>query len=489
MKYLLLPLAAAILTGCANLSTSQPGSRLDGSGYPVEVCAPRYAGVAASCQLSGAGSKQVWRANLISDGKLYIGGALRVGSDGKIEATGCQVANDDAVVVDCPGALLSAGLINLHEHIDYSYQQPPQPPKLTWQHRHEWRKLLPAERGFEGDAPKDPQARTEVSERAMLRHALSGTTALAGAKDYRVFLRNLKLVDGQLATPAGKPVTDNTFPLNDARSMQWPLAPCTREQLAQIKFDPAHPYVPHVGEGTNDGARHEIDCVLDAIRDKASPSAFIHAVAVAGPQLQRLAEQKVAVVASPRSNFQLYGRTAPLAEFKQAGVNIALGTDWSPSGSLTELDEARCLARYNRDSLQSLFSGADIHRMMTENAAAAVGLQGQLGKLAVGEQADFVLFDTEARPSLGAVLEHSALRQTLAVFIGGRAASLPSSWAGKLPQLEHCMADPRDLCGQQRTICGAHPQRNLAQLLQQATYTIDDAKICQPQPTNDCVLR
>ena len=159
----------------------------------------------------------------------------------------------------------------------------------------------------------------------------------------------------------------------------------------------------------------------------------------------------------------------------------------SPSGSLTQLDEARCLERYNRDSLNGLFSWSDLHRMMAENGAKAVGLQGQIGKLAVGEYADIVILDTGGHRSLGEVLENSALKETIAVFIGGRAASFPSAWAGNLPTLDNCAADPRNLCGQQRTVCGANPQRSLNQLLQQSIYKIDDAKICTPQPTDDCV--
>ncbi|HYD79428.1 MAG TPA: amidohydrolase family protein [Paucimonas sp.] len=493
----LLSACAVLLTGCAQLSPVATDARtaksvFDGGGYPVAVCNADYSGRSASCTVSGSGPNRIVRANVISNGILYVGGALLIGGDGRIQAAGCEVPAAPAITFDCPGALASAGFMNLHEHIDYSYQQPPRPPALKWEHRHEWRKLSDEERGFAGNAPKDEQVRAEVSERAMLRHALSGSTAVSGAKTYRAFLRNLGLEDGgPLAMPLGRRVVDDTFPLNDGGSKEWPKAPCDAAQIAGIKLRalPEHPYVPHVGEGTNDGARHEVDCMLDAVRAKATPNAFIHGVAITDAQIARLKEQRVAVVLSPRSNFQLYGKTAPLAKLKQAGVTLAMGTDWSPSGSLTQLDEMRCLARHNRDRLQGLFSWADLHRMMTENGAQAVGLQGQVGALAVGELADLVLLDTGGRRSLGEVLERSALAETVAVFVGGRAASFPRAWEGKLAQLENCSPDPRDLCGQQRTVCGVNPARGLDRLLGQAAYTIDDARICRPQPTDDCVER
>jgi cytosine/adenosine deaminase-related metal-dependent hydrolase len=212
-------------------------------------------------------------------------------------------------------------------------------------------------------------------------------------------------------------------------------------------------------------------------------------VAISGPQIERLKQQNVAVVLSPRSNLELYGATAPVAALKAAGVTLGLGTDWSPSGSISLLDEARCLSRYNRDNLNGLLSAADLHRMMTSDGAKAVGLQGHVGALAAGEWADVVIFDTAGRRNLSEILENSALPETLAVLIGGRAAMTPATWAGKLPQLENCSVDPRDLCGSQRLICGANSQRPVSKLLQQAVYTIDDGRLCRPQPTNDCVVR
>lgn len=67
--------------------------------------------------------------------------------------------------------------------------------------------------------------------------------------------------------------------------------------------------------------------------------------------------------------------------------------------------------------------------MMTSEGARAVGLQGAIGALAPGEWADLVIFDTEGRTALDQILERTALRQTLAVMIGGRIASAPQAWA------------------------------------------------------------
>lgn len=498
---------------------AQTTPMFDGGGYPVVMCNADYIGRQAACTISGnakpgnakpdnAGpdsSHQRFVSNIISDGKIYIGGSMMVAANGRIESVGCatlatapaktpaktpaKAPDTDIKTIDCPGALISAGFVNLHEHIDFSYQPLADAPKQKWQHRHQWRRLNDAERGFEVDAPKDKTVRAEVAERAMLRHALSGTTTLLGSKHYSGFLRNLRRPASTLTAPttptiSTQPVIQSSFPLKDFSSKQWLTAPCSEEIKTSVRQKPDLPYVYHIGEGTNKGAQLEIDCMLNAVKNKRAPNAFIHAIATSKAQAKQLKAQNLAVVLSVRSNLRLYGATAPIGSLKKAGVALAMGTDWSRSGSLTMLDEARCLAR-NTDK-NSLLNAADLHRIMTNNGAKAVGLQDEIGRLAAGQMADLVIFDTQGRNSLAELLASSALQQTIAVFVGGRAANIPPHWLAKLPTLEHCIADPRDLCGQKRVVCGANQSNRLKTILGQQMYSIDDNQICAPAPTNDC---
>lgn len=464
--------------------------QFDGSGYAVTVCDAAYAGEQGRCDIAGVGTAIHLKGIVISQDRILVGGEISIDKDGRITDVGCSVPKGDSVVLDCPGVLISPGFINLHEHIEYSYEQPPSPPTPRWEHRNQWRAASPAERGFDYSAPKDEGIRAEVSERAMLRHMLSGTTAVVGANDYSAFVRNLKKTNIVLGTPSNVPVMDETFPLQDVKSSDAITTPCSASTIASIRrsIDARNPYVAHVGEGINQGAGYEVDCMLESTKVKTTPNAFVHVVAVTPEQITRLVGQHTSVVLSPRSNFQLYGATASIPALQQAGVNLALGTDWAPSGSLTMLDEMRCLAVYNKRNLSGYLTWADIHRMATRNAARAVGLEGQLGSLSPGRLADMALIDAQGRRSLGEVLARAADKETLAVFIAGKGASFPSSWTEKLPgTLENCQEDPRALCGEQRMICGAANARPLAALLALKTYVIDDAKLCRPQPTDDCV--
>jgi large repetitive protein len=477
-----------------------------GDGYTVEECDASYATAkTAACTVSnvsvtgtpGPKVRQWFRGNIISNGKVYVGGSIIVGADGKITEAGClapsqEVLNAKAdVLIDCKNAIISAGFINLHEHINYSHQQPGAPGEVmavpVWTHRHDWRKLNKGDAGYINQGKATTAA---VTQHAMLRHMLSGTTSVSGAGAMQIFARNLNLpADVVMGTPWGLAVRENTFPLFDAGTKALQAAPCVDPQLANIRInvDITSAYLAHVGEGTSTSAaaQNEIDCVLAAISEKTTPSAFVHGVAATDKQIDTMAAKGVGVVLSPRSNFRLYGASAPFKKFKDKGVLLALGTDWAPSGSLTMLDEVRCLKKHT----EGIFDAAGLHRIMTENGARAVGLEGKIGKLAVGEFADLVIFDNQGIDGVEAMLVFSALKNTLAVFVGGHAVSYPSSWNASFSKMGVCEADTRDLCSQKRMVCGTAKAGDLANIVGNPEYKVNDADICELTPTTDCTAR
>ncbi len=125
--------------------------------------------------------------------------------------------------------------------------------------------------------------------------------------------------------------------------------------------------------------------------------------------------------------------------------------------------------------------------MLTSAGARAVGLQGQVGALAPGELADLVIFDTEGRRSLGEILERSALPQTLAVLIGGRIASAPLAWSGPLAAARSMQRRPAQPAASSAWWAARMRSSRSRRCCSKAVYTIDDARLCRPQPTDDCV--
>ena len=462
----------------------QTDAVFNGDGYAVTICDKNYVGRAIKCNLSGSGHFLRVKGTIVSGNHILVGGEMLIQSDGRIINVGCRIQKNQSVTLDCPGALISPGFINLHEHIEYSYQRPNYPPKAHWNDRDEWRAASAKERGFLDEKPTDDTQVEDVSERAMLRHLLSGTTSVAGAKQVRAYTRNLGIVYGTLGSPANTPVDSDTFPIKHSNLA---TKPCQKNSEAGVQFNPSNAYVAHVGEGIDQHAHCEIDVMLAALQDKKTPNAFIHGVALDQTQINRLKKQNISIVLSPRSNFELYGVTSPIPQLKHSGINMALSTDWSVSGSLTMSDEMRCLAHYNQHYLNHVLSWAEIHQMATRNAARAVGLDDKIGELVPGKLADFIVIDTESKRSFGEVLNQTAYAQITAVFISGKGVNFPASWKSKLPfVLENCAIDPRNLCGQSRIICGANDAHSLLSILASKTYRIDDSILCYPESPVVC---
>lgn len=75
-----------------------------------------------------------------------------------------------------------------------------------------------------------------------------------------------------------------------------------------------------------------------------------------------------------------------------AGVTVALGSDWAPSGSKNLLGELK-VARIYADSTSIDLSDLDLVRMATTNPARMLGWAPHLGSLEPGKRADLLVLD------------------------------------------------------------------------------------------------
>ena len=121
-------------------------------------------------------------------------------------------------------------------------------------------------------------------------------------------------------------------------------------------------FLPHIAGGQR-LARNEFVCTSQAAdggQDLLEPqSAYVHAIALSAPDYAAMAASGTALVWSPRSNIRLYGNTAAATLADRAGVSIALGTNWIPTGSMNLLRELRCADSFNQDHLGGYFSAED----------------------------------------------------------------------------------------------------------------------------------
>jgi hypothetical protein len=225
------------------------------------------------------------------------------------------------------------------------------------------------------------------------------------------------------------------------------------EPLDPESFAAAGSFQAHVAEGVDANAENEIGCVLDVLRQGVSmPSAFVHFIAATTEDAVTLSENDMSVVWSPRSNIALYGHTANVTLLDRLGVNIALGSDWLPSGSMNMLRELSCAADYSDTYLDGYFSSYDLWKMATWNAAASFGLQDELGSIAPGYLADIAIFSDGPSADPYTDLMHAADSDLLLALRDGKAL------AGRAPLVRAMGADCETLpvelaCGEERSVC------------------------------------
>ncbi len=121
-----------------------------------------------------------------------------------------------------------------------------------------------------------------------------------------------------------------------------------------------------------------------------------HGVHFAPAEMPRLARAGVSVTHCPCSNQVLGSGHCRVCELEAAGVSVGLGVDGSASADSSNLMQevrAAFLVQRGRYGVTRV-SHKDAFRWATEGSAACIG-RPELGRIAVGAQADFALFSLD----------------------------------------------------------------------------------------------
>jgi 5-methylthioadenosine/S-adenosylhomocysteine deaminase len=126
-----------------------------------------------------------------------------------------------------------------------------------------------------------------------------------------------------------------------------------------------------------------------------------HCVQADEEEIALLAEHDAAVAHCPRSNAVLGCGVAPLAELRAAGIRVCIATD-SPAStpSLDMFDELRAAiaTARAREQRPEALTAADALELATLGGARALGLDGELGSLVPGKQADLTVLSFAETP-------------------------------------------------------------------------------------------
>ncbi|HXU72642.1 MAG TPA: thrombospondin type 3 repeat-containing protein [Polyangia bacterium] len=471
--------------GCEADCTMTPPATGGNGGPTVIECAhasdpPLASGV---CSVTaGSAAQLITGGSVLLPGKVLHGGQVLVDDSGVIQCVDCDctgaAAAAGATMIACPTGVVSPGLINPHDHVTYDQESPAADTGERFEQRNDWRLGL---RGHT-KIPSTSKSSADALHWNELRFLLGGATSEIGSGGTAGFLRNLDVAGAAQEGLVAKQAVDNdTFPLDSSSQLESGCAYTAFPSQVNLASDLA--YQAHVSEGIDDVARNEFLCLSGAMggMDITAPhTSFVHAVGLLPADYQKMAQTRTSLIWSPRSNVRLYGDTAMVTTADRLGVQIALGTDWTPSGSINLLRELACADSLNTNYFAKHFTDEQLWLMVTRNAAASVNYDDVLGTLKPGAFADIAIFDGSTNKDHRAVI--AGAPETVAlVERGGKALYGDADVVNALAT----GCDPVSICGGNKAVCAMSETGKSFMDLQTANSSSYAAFFCNGPPADE----
>lgn len=145
--------------------------------------------------------------------------------------------------------------------------------------------------------------------------------------------------------------------------------------------------IAHLAEGRRDDEYNKKEYEIVKLMGLDVPKMnFVHGVGIPKETYPELATKDIGLIWSPFSNLILYSQTLDIAAALQSGVNVAIGSDWVPTGTKSVLEEVKIARNYilkdmDSEGLVNVFSGGTgnhakidevLFKMMTENPARMI---------------------------------------------------------------------------------------------------------------------
>lgn len=329
--------------------------------------------------------------HIVTDDGAYPGWVVFDTSDGTIIdiCDGQEDVPPGAIVVEHDGYIFP-GLIDTHNHCHWN-SVPMWRPGRLFNNRYEWQATL--EYREEVRWPYNDiyyyGLWYESFKYGEIRALIGGTTMIEGTDDWDPdhLVRNL---DWDWGVYSYIPDITQADP-----SLIKTMKRYLKKGLVNRIF-------LHVAEGTDFRSWLEFQFLVD--EELTIPGVvIIHGIALTQDDFATMAENDMYLVWSPKTNLVLYGETADVLGALDAGVTVALGPDWTISGSDNLLEELKVAYQYSVEHLDGAITPRQLFKMATCDAAIVGGVDDQLGKIEVGFKADLFLapkFDPDPHVSL-----------------------------------------------------------------------------------------
>ena len=356
--------------------------------------------------------------------------------------------------------IIFPGFVDLHDHPMYNIFKR-WTPKTKFKNRYEWRdsaeyNALVGKPGGELQRKNDKdQTFCDIDEYVEIKALIGGTTSVSGISGRRGFTptvpncvsglaRNLDWASGFYGTAVGNERVENTLGVapRDLKDSEFHRI---SDELASKKIDLL---LIHVAEGSSLDTESTVEFrALKGLGFLGPHTAIIHGAALGSDDFREMRLNGTALVWSARSNKELYGSTANVAEAFRQGVTIALAPDWSPTGSTNTLAELGYASQLGHDELSGLFSDRELFEMTTAVPARISGIGDKVGSLSPGLYADlFVLMGDGSEPY--AALAHAKPGDVHLVLVGG----VPIYGSDKLMGMLSIKMEPIEICGKKMAV-------------------------------------
>lgn len=150
-----------------------------------------------------------------------------------------------------------------------------------------------------------------------------------------------------------------------------------------------------------------------------------HCIHVTPDDIRRLGRARMTVAHIPKGNAT--GATmAPTPRLREAGARLALGTDNMHADMVEVMRWALAVARLQAGEVSDAWQPSHVLAMATIEGARAMGLEDEIGSIALGKRADLVVFDarrphlTPSRNPAGTLVHCAHGRDVETVIVDGR---------------------------------------------------------------------
>jgi 5-methylthioadenosine/S-adenosylhomocysteine deaminase len=401
--------------------------------------------VSAPLALAGRIVTMDMKGTVFEDGVVYA-------RDGSIiavqKAAAPPPAGFENVARTATGGTIFPGLIELHNHLPYGVLSLWQVPK-KYGNRDQWsgpstpdyHRLISGPMGVLG---RNPDVVPAIVRYVEMRCLLGGTTTSQGVA---------------LASDPGI-VTHFRGLIRNVESTGDPQLPTATTHIADVDATDADHFLSrisgtqklilHLAEGADDAAHRHFKALHIAPRKWAITENLIgiHCVGLTAADFKVFGSHGGSMVWSPLSNLLLYGKTANVGAAIAAGVPIALGSDWAPSGSKNLLGELKVA----RLAAPAGVSAQDLVAMVTTTPARMLGWGEHLGSIESGKRADLIVVDATDGDPYETLLDATEAAVSLVVING-----VPRCGIG------HLMASLGLADGDQVSVAGRDRVLNLVQ--------------------------